>query len=133
MNAVIIRRCDADTDGRAEEAMDEPAISPRRYSAVRAFTEQLAASLSAEDQCVQSMPDASPTKWHRAHTTWFFEQFILTAFLPGYQVFDADFCYLFNSYYEAVGPRHPRPDRGLLTRPSTDSVSAYRVHVDAAM
>ena len=113
--------------------MDDRVISPRRYSAVRAFTEQLAAPLSAEDQCVQSMPDASPAKWHRAHTTWFFEQFILTAHQPGYRVFDADFCYLFNSYYEAVGPRHPRPDRGLLTRPSTDSVTAYRAHVDAAM
>ena len=113
--------------------MDEPAISPRRYTAVRAFTEQLAAPLSAEDQCVQSMPDASPAKWHRAHTTWFFEQFILTAFLPGYQVFDQDFCYLFNWYYEAVGPRHPRPNRGLLTRPSTEHVTAYRAHVDAAM
>jgi len=113
--------------------MDDRVISPRRYSAVRAFTEQLAAPLSAEDQCVQSMPDASPAKWHRAHTTWFFEQFILTAHQLGYRVFDADFCYLFNSYYEAVGPRHPRPDRGLLTRPSTDSVTAYRAHVDAAM
>ena len=113
--------------------MDDRVISPRRYSAVRAFTEQLAAPLSAEDQCVQSMPDASPAKRHRAHTTWFFEQFILAAYQPGYQLFDADFCYLFNSYYEAVGPRHPRPDRGLLTRPSTDSVAAYRAHVDAAM
>src|SRR5579859_2996026 len=113
--------------------MDDRVISPRRYSAIRAFTEQLAAALSAEDQCVQSMPDASPTKWHRAHTTWFFEQFILTAYQPGYQLFDADFCYLFNSYYEAVGPRHPRPDRGLLTRPSAERVGAFRRHVDAAM
>ena len=89
-----------------------------RYVAVRRWTEQLASSLSDEDQCVQSMPDASPAKWHRAHITWFFEQFMLTAFLPGYQVFDDKFRYLFNSYYEAVGPRHPRPNRGLLTRPS---------------
>ena len=113
--------------------MDDRAISPRRYTSIRAFTEQLAEALSSEDQCVQSMPDASPTKWHRAHTTWFFEQFILSAFLPDYQVFDPDFCYLFNSYYEAVGPRHPRPSRGLLTRPATERITAYRAHVDAAM
>jgi ergothioneine biosynthesis protein EgtB len=113
--------------------MDNRAISPRRYKAIRDFTEKLAASLSAEDQCVQSMPDASPTKWHRAHTTWFFEQFILTSCLRGYQVFDRDFSYLFNSYYEAVGPRHPRPNRGLLTRPPVEQVTAYRAHVDAGM
>jgi ergothioneine biosynthesis protein EgtB len=100
---------------------------------VRGWTEQLAASLSDEDQCVQSMPDASPAKWHRAHTTWFFEEFVLRAFAPGYQVFDAQFSYLFNSYYEMVGPRHPRPIRGLLTRPSTARVGAFRHHVDAAM
>ncbi len=105
----------------------------RRYAAVRAWTEQLARSLSPEDQCVQSMPDASPAKWHRAHTTWFFEQFVLGPFLSGYQVFDSDFAYLFNSYYEAVGPRHPRPNRGLLTRPSVQQVTEFRRHVDAAM
>jgi ergothioneine biosynthesis protein EgtB len=105
----------------------------RRYAAVRARTEQLVASLSDEDQCVQSMPDASPTKWHRAHTSWFFEQFVLTAFQPGYQVFDRDFAYLFNSYYDAVGPRHPRPQRGLLTRPSAATVGEFRRHVDRAM
>ncbi len=106
---------------------------PQRYADIRAATEQLAASLSDEDQCVQSMPDASPAKWHRAHTTWFFEQFVLRAFQPDYQVFDTSFSYLFNSYYEAVGPRHPRPNRGLLTRPSTERIRAYRRHVDAAM
>ncbi len=116
----------------AAHAVDEAAL-PRRYAAVRAWTEHLAASLSAEDQCVQSMPDASPAKWHRAHTTWFFEQFLLTAMVPDYQVFDRDFAYLFNSYYETVGPRHPRPNRGLLTRPSTEHVGAFRRHVDAAM
>ena len=116
----------------AAHAVDEAAL-PRRYAAVRAWTEQLAASLSDEDQCVQSMPDASPAKWHRAHTTWFFEQFLLTAFAPDYQVFDRDFAYLFNSYYEAMGPRHPRPNRGLLTRPSAERVGAFRRHVDAAM
>jgi len=116
----------------AARAVDEAAL-PRRYAAVRAWTEQLAASLSDEDQCIQSMPDASPAKWHRAHTTWFFEQFVLAAFEPDYQVFDRDFAFLFNSYYEAVGPRHPRPARGLLTRPSAERVGAFRRHVDAAM
>ena len=116
----------------AAHAVDEAAL-PRRYAAVRAWTEHLAASLSDEDQCVQSMPDASPAKWHRAHTTWFFEQFVLSAFAPDHQVFDRDFAYLFNSYYEAVGPRHPRPARGLLTRPSAERVGAFRRHVDAAM
>src|SRR4249919_1796355 len=76
------------------------------FRAVRAETERRAAPLSAEDQAVQSMADASPTKWHRAHTTWFFEQFLLTRD-PSYDVFDPTFRYLFNSYYEAVGPRHP--------------------------
>jgi ergothioneine biosynthesis protein EgtB len=104
-----------------------------RYVAVRSHTEQLAAALTAEDQCVQSMPDASPAKWHRAHTTWFFEQFVLHAFAPRYQVFDPAFGFLFNSYYEAVGARHPRPMRGLLTRPPAARVAAYRAHVDAAM
>jgi ergothioneine biosynthesis protein EgtB len=104
-----------------------------RYAAIRDWTLHLASSLTDEDQCVQSMPDASPAKWHQAHTTWFFEQFVLSPFLPGYRVFDPDFAYLFNSYYEAVGPRHARPSRGLLTRPSAERVRAYRGHVDAAM
>ena len=103
------------------------------YRRVREDTEQLVRNLSAEDQCVQSMPDASPAKWHRAHTTWFFEEFLLTQLLPDYSVFDADFRYLFNSYYEAVGPRHPRPARGLLTRPDVAQVGAYRAHVDLHM
>ena len=103
------------------------------YQAVRDDTERLAAPLSAEDQTVQSMPDASPTKWHRAHTTWFFETFLLQPHLPGYEVFDPAFNYVFNSYYEAVGPRHPRPSRGVLSRPGIAAVAAYRAHVDAAM
>jgi ergothioneine biosynthesis protein EgtB len=107
--------------------------SPRRYAQVRARTESLAAALGPEDQCVQSMPDASPAKWHRAHTTWFYEEFLLRRFIPAYRAFDEDFRFLFNSYYETVGPRHPRPMRGLLTRPSVEEVSAYRAHVDAAM
>ena len=102
------------------------------YLAVRSHSEQLAAPLSAEDCALQSMPDASPVKWHLAHTSWFFESMILTG-RAGYRPFDARYAYLFNSYYEALGPRHPRPRRGLLSRPSLDEVIAYRAHVDAAM
>jgi ergothioneine biosynthesis protein EgtB len=101
-----------------------------RFRAVRAETEQRAAPLSAEDQAVQSMPDASPTKWHRAHTTWFFEQFLLLPHLAGYRAFDERFAYLFNSYYVAAGPRHARPKRGLLTRPDCGEIAAFRAHVD---
>jgi len=103
------------------------------FRTVRAETERRAAPLSPEDQMVQSMADASPTKWHRAHTTWFFEQFLLAPHLPGYPLFDQRFAYLFNSYYVAAGPRHARPRRGLLTRPSAADVAAYRAHVDAAV
>ena len=102
------------------------------YVDVRAQTEALAKPLSAEDCLLQSMPDASPVKWHLAHTTWFFEAIIL-AKRPGYKPFDPRFAYLFNSYYEALGPRHPRPRRGLLSRPDLDQVYAYRAHVDQAM
>jgi ergothioneine biosynthesis protein EgtB len=103
------------------------------FRAVRAETERRAAPLSAEDQLVQSMPDASPTKWHRAHTTWFFEQFLLVPHLPGYRIFDEQFAYLFNSYYVAAGPRHARPQRGMLTRPDGAQVAAFRAHVDQAI
>ena len=104
-----------------------------RFETVRGETEALAANLTPEDQSIQSMPDVSPTKWHLAHTTWFFETFILTRFDADYRVFDPAFAYLFNSYYEAVGPRHPRPERGLLSRPTVDIVAAYRDHVTAGM
>jgi ergothioneine biosynthesis protein EgtB len=104
-----------------------------RYETIRAHTETLSASLSAEDQCVQSMPDASPAKWHRAHVTWFFEEFVLRASRENYRVFDEDFRYLFNSYYDTIGSRHPRPMRGLLTRPDTARIGEYRRHVDEAM
>jgi ergothioneine biosynthesis protein EgtB len=104
-----------------------------RLAAVRRHSLSLAAPLSAEDQCVQSMPDASPTKWHLAHTSWFFEAVVLSAHLVDYQPFDARWFHLFNSYYEALGTRHPRPQRGLLTRPSLAEVHAYRAHVDAAV
>jgi ergothioneine biosynthesis protein EgtB len=103
------------------------------FRIVRAETERRAAPLSAEDQGVQSMPDASPTKWHRAHTTWFFEQFLLVPHLAGYRVFDQRFAYLFNSYYVAAGPRHARPMRGHITRPDCATIAAFRAHVDAAV
>jgi ergothioneine biosynthesis protein EgtB len=93
----------------------------------------LAEPLSAEDQTVQSMPDTSPTKWHRAHVTWFFETFLLGPSQPGYKPFHPEFGYLFNSYYEAVGSRHPRPQRGLVSRPGVDEITRYRAHVDEAM
>jgi ergothioneine biosynthesis protein EgtB len=104
-----------------------------RFAAIRHQSEALAANLSPEDQAIQSMPDVSPTKWHLAHTSWFFETFLLMPLAPGYRAFDPAFAYLFNSYYEAVGPRHPRPARGLLSRPTVDVVAAYRDHVTAAM
>ena len=103
------------------------------YAQVRALAEALAAPLSPEDQTVQSMADVSPTKWHRAHTSWFFETFLLAPFNRQYRAFDPAYAYLFNSYYEAVGPRHPRPERGLLSRPGIADIARYRAHVDAGM
>jgi ergothioneine biosynthesis protein EgtB len=103
------------------------------FRSVRAETERRAAVLSAEDQVIQSMADASPTKWHRAHATWFFEQFLLKAHASGYRAFDERFAFLFNSYYVAAGPRHARPERGLITRPDVAEVAAYRAHVDRAV
>ena len=101
--AVQEEACRADRDTALE-----------RFAAVRHETESLTANLTAEDQSIQSMPDVSPTKWHLGHTTWFFETFLLARFNPDYRAFDPAFGYLFNSYYEAVGPRHPRPERGLI-------------------
>jgi ergothioneine biosynthesis protein EgtB len=100
------------------------------YRIVRANSLTLAAPLSAEDCCVQSMPDASPTKWHLGHTSWFFETFVLERWEPGFKPFDADFRVLFNSYYNAVGAKHPRPQRGLLTRPALERVLDYRRNID---
>ncbi len=104
-----------------------------RYARIRRTTDRLAAPLSVDDCNIQTMPDVSPTKWHMAHTSWFFETFILQPHAPGYRVFHEQFGYLFNSYYEAVGPRHARPRRGTLSRPTWEEVVAYRRHVDAAM
>jgi ergothioneine biosynthesis protein EgtB len=100
---------------------------------VRAATEQLAKPLTAEDQTIQSMPDASPTKWHRAHTTWFFETFVLAPHVAGYRTYADRYGYLFNSYYEAVGPRHARPARGMITRPGVAEIADYRNYVDDAV
>jgi ergothioneine biosynthesis protein EgtB len=117
----------------AEPVQRTPVETGAAYARVRFATVDLVASLSPEDCQVQSMPEASPAKWHLAHTTWFFEQFVLEPWCPGYRVFHERFAYLFNSYYEAVGPRHPRPHRGLLTRPTLAEVLRYRAHVDEHM
>ena len=105
----------------------------RRCVATRRLSLDLVATLSDADASAQSMPDASPAKWHLAHTTWFFETFILRDHVPGYGLFDDRYPFLFNSYYEAEGPRHARPQRGLLTRPSLDAICLWRAHVDAAV
>ncbi len=103
------------------------------YRATRDRTLNLCSSLEQEDYVVQSMPDVSPTKWHLAHTTWFFEQFVLVPFAQGYRVFDEQYHYLFNSYYQTAGKMHPRPRRGLLSRPLVKEIRHYREYVDEAM
>ncbi|MEE4349084.1 MAG: ergothioneine biosynthesis protein EgtB [Pacificimonas sp.] len=103
------------------------------YTAVRAETLRRAAPLSDADATPQSMADASPAKWHLAHTTWFFETFVLGEYVHGYLTYDQAYAYLFNSYYEAAGPRHTRAERGLITRPTLEDIRAYRAHVDEAM
>lgn len=119
------------------QSPSQPALVVRdlrqRFEKIRSDSLKLVDGLSDADVTVQSMPDASPAKWHLAHTSWFFESVILKPHLPGYKTFDPTYAYLFNSYYEALGPRHARPSRGLLTRPSLDQICAYRAHVDAAM
>ena len=113
-------------------AAEGSGLAPR-YRHVRAQSEAIARPLAIEDYVVQSMPDVSPTKWHLAHTTWFFETFVLARFASTYQPIDPRYGYLFNSYYEAVGARHPRLERGLLSRPTVAEIYDYRAHVDRAM
>src|ERR1700729_3204564 len=117
MSGAAVRREPVAVTSRS--ASDERTRWRDAFRQVRTETERRAACLSAEDQIVQSMADASPTKWHRAHTTWFFETFVLVPHAPDYRLHHPDYGYLFNSYYETVGPRHPRPARGLLSRPSS--------------
>ena len=115
-----------DTNSRGATLLDS-------YRAIRHATMELCRPLATEDFVVQSMPDASPVKWHLAHTSWFFEEFVLQRFRADYRVHDRDFRYLFNSYYESVGPRHARPQRGVLSRPTVEQTFAYRAHVDEEM
>jgi ergothioneine biosynthesis protein EgtB len=117
----------AQTQSRSAESL------PSRYERIRNLTVTICRPLEVEDYVAQSMPDASPAKWHLAHTSWFFEQFLLKMLLPGYTPFQAGFEYLFNSYYQTVGPMHQRPQRGLLTRPTVQEVMQYREHVDQHM
>ena len=118
---------------RAMQAQRDPTTLAARFAAIRALSLSLAAPLTPEDQQVQTMADVSPTKWHLAHTTWFFETFLLQPMLAGYRLFHPRYGYLFNSYYEAVGPRHERTRRGDLSRPSLAEILDYRAHVEAAM
>ncbi len=118
----------------SERAPQEAAVSlGEKLLATRRLTLDLAAPLSDADATVQPFPDASPAKWHLAHTTWFFECFVLRDHVAGYELYDERWPYLFNSYYEGEGPRHARPRRGMLSRPSLDKVRAYRAHVDEAL
>jgi ergothioneine biosynthesis protein EgtB len=116
-----------------EDSNSIPSALGERLFATRSLTLDLAAPLSDADAAIQPFPDASPAKWHLAHTTWFFETFVLRDHVPGYQQFDERWAFLFNSYYEAEGPRHARPRRGMLSRPSLDEVRAYRAHVDETL
>ncbi|MFZ5491204.1 MAG: ergothioneine biosynthesis protein EgtB [Pseudomonadota bacterium] len=118
---------------RDRTAPERTGLTAERYLAVRAQTVALTAHLHAEDMVIQAMPDVSPPKWHLAHTAWFFETFVLAVHCPGYRAFHPRFGYLFNSYYNQVGTFHGRPQRGLLARPTTAEVLAYRAHVDEHM
>lgn len=116
-------------------ALSQPTVRSlaEQYQQVRQCSERLCQPLAIEDYVIQSMPDVSPPKWHLAHTTWFFETFLLVPHLPGYEVFHSQYGYLFNSYYEAVGQRYPRPQRGLLSRPTVEEIYRYRAYVDDGM
>ena len=130
-----LRSSDAQDRHDSADALARKNSAPAaaRYLAVRAQTERLIKPLSAEDCQLQSMPDASPAKWHLAHLTWFFETFLLERFEPSFKPFDPSFRVLFNSYYKGVGDQFPRPQRGLISRPGLDEVLAYRRQVDARM
>ena len=117
----------------ARPAIDKLETLTLRFAATRRLSLDLVATLSDADASAQSMPDASPAKWHLAHTTWFFETFVLRDHVAGYRLFDERYPFLFNSYYEAEGPRHARPRRGLLTRPTLDEICIWRAHVDTAV
>ena len=123
----------ATDDVTGERLPDQARTLAERLFETRNLSLTLAAPLSPEDMVVQAMDDASPTKWHLAHVTWFFENFVLKPHLEDYRLFDDTFNYCFNSYYESLGPRHPRPKRGLLTRPSAERVLEYRAHVDGGL
>lgn len=122
---------DSTLSGMDPAPVDQPLSD--RYRRVRSFSEKLCETLVPEDYVIQSMPDVSPTKWHLAHTSWFFETFVLGPTVPGYRPFHPDFSYLFNSYYNAVGERHCRPRRGLVSRPTVEETYRYRAYVDQQM
>jgi ergothioneine biosynthesis protein EgtB len=117
----------------ARDDNQTPKALGERLAATRQLTLGLAAPLSDADAAIQPFPDASPAKWHLAHTSWFFETFVLRDHVPGYHAFDERFAFLFNSYYEGEGARHARPKRGMISRPSLDEIRAYRAHVDEAL
>lgn len=125
-----MRRSEPDTRERPQREPSCHGEIPELFRSTRAATARLAAPLSPEDCALQPMPDASPVKWHLAHTSWFFETFILERFVDGYTHFDPGYRVLFNSYYNAVGDKHPRPQRGMISRPGLDDVLAYREHVN---
>src|SRR5712675_1556376 len=126
MSLASSRRCETVESNDATTLLEE-------YSRVRRHSEELIVPLNPEDMTVQSMPDASPAKWHLAHTTWFFETFILSVHVPGYRPFDSRYKHLFNSYYKQLGSHPLRGSRGLMSRPSLEEVHSYRAWVDDAM